>query len=111
MISINKIQLKYIALLAMLLDHIAMFFYSYISYPCYILFRVIGRLAAPIFCYSLVEGYFYTSSKMKYGVRILIFAIISQFAYSYAMHGVLFSLEFNVLVTYFSSFKLALAYT
>ena len=48
--KINKNQLKYIALISMILDHIGMFFISVSSGFFGILLRVFGRLAASIFC-------------------------------------------------------------
>ena len=94
----------------MILDHIGMFFIPVSSGFFGILLRVFGRLAAPIFCYSLAEGFGYTSSKKKYGIRLLIFAIISQFAYSFAHFNKLFTFEFNVIVTFLISFLMLLAY-
>ena len=108
--KINKNELKYIALISMILDHIGMFFIPVSIGFFVILLRVFGRLAAPIFCYSLAEGFGYTSSKKKYGIRLLLFAIISQFAYSFAHFNKIFTFEFNVIVTFFISFMMLLAY-
>jgi hypothetical protein len=108
--KINKNQLKYIALISMILDHIGLFFIPVSSGFFGILLRVFGRLAAPIFCYSLAEGFGYTSSKKKYGIRLSLFAIISQFAYSFAHFNKIFTFEFNVIVTFFISFMMLLAY-
>ncbi len=107
---INKIQLKYIALISMLLDHIGMFFIPESIGGLEFLLRVFGRLAAPIFCYSLAEGFGYTSSKKKYGTRLLIFSIISQFAYSFANHGKIFTFDLNMIFTLFLSFLMLLSY-
>lgn len=107
---INKIQLKYIALISMLLDHIGMFFVPVTNGILGILLRVLGRLAAPVFCYSIAEGFVYTSSKKKYVIRLLIFAIISQLAYSFAHFGKIFTFEFNVIVTFLLSFLMLLVY-
>lgn len=108
--SINKNQLKYIALISMLLDHIGMFFVPVSSGVLGILLRVIGRLAAPIFCYSLAEGFCYTSSKKEYGKRLLIFSVISQFAYSFANYGKIFTFDLNMIYTLFLSFLMLLSY-
>ncbi|MDN6607892.1 MAG: conjugal transfer protein TraX, partial [Tetragenococcus halophilus] len=47
----------------------------------YVILRMIGRLAAPIMCYLISEGYFHTSNKKKYLKRLFIFALISHYPY------------------------------
>lgn len=59
----------------MLVDHIG----AYI-FPVNI-FRIIGRLAFPIFAYQLTVGYFKTSSKEKYLERLILFGSLSQIPY------------------------------
>ena len=83
--GLNRNLLKYIAIIAMVLDHVAFLFIPPFSLS-YQICRFIGKLTAPIMCYFLAEGYNYTSSKVKYGTRLLIFAIISQFAFSLAFY-------------------------
>ena len=39
---------------------------------------ILGRIAFPLFCFALVEGYVHTSSKQKYIKRLFIFALVSQ---------------------------------
>lgn len=65
--------LKLIAIIAMLLDHVGNVFF-----PQYPIFRWIGRIAFPIFCYCMTVGLLYTHDIKKYLTRLGIFAIISQ---------------------------------
>lgn len=106
--SLNRNQMKYIAIIAMLIDHIAMFFVPSGTALC-IVMRAIGRLTGPTMCFFLVEGYLHTRSKAKYAVRLFLFAIIAQFAYSYAEYGKLFTMNFSMIYTLFVSFVILLA--
>ena len=81
---LNRNHLKYIAVVAMLIDHFANFFLGKIwGTPLYIACRFIGRLTAPVMCYFLCEGFIHTLNKKKYFLRLLIFAIISQVAFDF----------------------------
>ena len=80
---LNRDMIKYIAMAAMLLNHIANVFFQ----PGTMLYEVfvdIGYFTAITMCYFLVEGYRYTSSKKKYAIRLLVFALISQPAFAFA---------------------------
>ncbi|MBC7959065.1 MAG: hypothetical protein H7X94_04285 [Vallitaleaceae bacterium] len=90
--------LKIIACLTMLVDHTGA-----ILYPNEIIFRIIGRLAFPIFAFLLVEGYIHTRDVKKYLFRLGIFALISEVPFDIAFHSVKF-IEFqsqNVFITLF----------
>ena len=41
-----------------------------------------GKMALPIFCFLLAEGYCHTKSVRRYLMRLLMFAMISQPFYS-----------------------------
>ena len=77
----NRIQLKIFAILMMLLDHIAIFFINPEN-SLYSIFRCSGRITAPLMIYLLVEGFTYTSSHLKYGLRLFLIGIASQIPYA-----------------------------
>jgi len=74
-------NLKYIAIIAMFFDHFFAVFLAQDSIEG-ILSRIPGRVVAPIMCYLIAEGFFYTSNVKKYVNRMLIFAAISHFPYA-----------------------------
>lgn len=97
---INTFWLKLIAIITMTIDHGAVIFgllyikkyNSYrlsgaISFETYEILRSIGRIAFPIFCFMIVEGYFHTRNIFKYGARLFTFAIISQIPFSLMLYS------------------------
>ena len=106
--SLNRTQIKYVAIAAMLLDHIAAFILQPEEYPAltflYVIMRTVGRIAGPVMFYFIAEGYRYTSSKLKYGMRLLCFGILSQIPYSLARYGTISGTNLNVMITLFMSF-------
>lgn len=83
--GITGFALKWIAIVSMALDHTGA-----ILFPEQIWFRIIGRLAFPIFCFLLVEGFKNTSNVTKYGIRLIAFAILSEIPFDLAFSGKLF---------------------
>lgn len=92
--GLTRNQLKYIAITATVFDHIGMLFIP-VTNPVGCIPRIIGRLTAPIMCFFIAEGYFYTGSKKRYGARLFIFACVSQFAYSFAHYQKPFTFTLN----------------
>lgn len=56
-IGLNINQLKLIAAVSMLVDHVGC-----ILFPYFEIFRIVGRLAFPIFAFCLAEGVRYTKT-------------------------------------------------
>lgn len=74
--SLNRNQLKYLAIIAMTVDHIAWAFVPTTSLLGQIM-HFIGRLTAPIMAYFIAEGYLHTRSVRRYALRLAVFALIS----------------------------------
>ena len=69
--------LKLVAFLTMTLDHIGvMASTSYMSGTWIDIFRIIGRIAMPLFCFMIVEGVIHTRSFGKYALRLGILAAL-----------------------------------
>ena len=84
-------QLKIVAMVSMLLDHMGLLFF-----PDAEIFRILGRIAFPIFAYMIAEGCRYTKNRAKYLGMIGGMAIVFQIVYFVAMQ----SLYQGILVTF-----------
>ena len=103
-------QLKYIAFLSMLIDHVNKAlvyplltengFLGYLSD----VFDILGRIAFPIFMFFLVEGFFKTGNRFKYLLNLIVFGIISEIPFDLFQSAVLFQPNSNNVM-----FTLALA--
>lgn len=119
--GISGSTLKIIALVTMFIDHIgAVVLEPYLSkgfesysttgredlfeFLCQIdmVLRGIGRLAFPIFCFLLVEGFLYTKNRRKYLIRLGIFALISEIPFDIAFNQSI--LEFSSQNVFFTLF-------
>jgi len=49
--------------------------------PLTLSLHAVGRLTAPIMMFFIAEGFYYTRSVKKYIARMLVFAVVSHFAY------------------------------
>ena len=67
---------KLIAVVSMLIDHIGVAFY-----PDMILFRVVGRLAFPMFAYQVAVSMKHTRSQSQYINNLFMWAVVAQIPY------------------------------
>ena len=72
----NRNQLKIIACISMLIDHI-----GYIIFPGVTALRLIGRLAMPLFAFFIGEGCLYTKNRKKYFLRVFLLGLLCQAVY------------------------------
>lgn len=79
---LNSFYLKIIAVITMTIDHIGAVLLSQ-----YIILRVIGRIAFPIYCFLLVNGFLHTRSLKKYIGRLAVFAMISEVFFDRVFFG------------------------
>ena len=83
--GLNSNQLKLIAIIAMTFDHLIWAIFPGCQHIWWVwMLHIIGRLTAPIMWFFIAEGCFYTHNKKQYIGRLLLFAVISHFAYDFA---------------------------
>lgn len=99
--GINRTMLKIIALITMTIDHIGFMFF-----PSYPIFRIIGRIAMPLYCYMIAEGAYYTRNRIKYLLSIFIIGLICFIVYLIFMQ----EFYFNILVAFSLSISLIYSY-
>lgn len=95
----NSFQLKVLACLIMLIDHAGA-----VLFPKYVILRIIGRIAFPIFAWQLSIGFKKTQNVKKYIQRLAIFAFVAQVPFSLAFHtynlNIFFTLLLSVIMLY-----------
>lgn len=88
--------LKIIAMVTMLIDHVAYYLIPHGTIP-YLVMRMVGRIAFPIFAYYLATGYRRTSNINKYMARMFVFALVTQVPFYFFAHG---DFYLNVMFTF-----------
>ena len=88
-ISLNRNQIKYLAIIAMLIDHLAWKMFDTASPPGEIM-HFIGRLTGPTMAIMVAEGYQYTRNVRKYAFRLGLFALVSIVPFCLYEFGMLF---------------------
>lgn len=89
--------LKVIAIIAMTADHASTVFLAE-GTAIYAICQFFGNFTIVIMCFFIVQGLKHTRSVLNYALRLLVWAIISEFPFY-----LLFGLQLNVLFTLFAS--------
>lgn len=92
--------MKLIAVVCMLIDHLAAFYLfklpvlhtelftlGHHAVTPLLMMRLVGRLAFPIFAFLIVEGFLHTRSRVRYGRNLLIFALLSELPWNLIHSG------------------------
>lgn len=108
--GVNGSFLKWFAILTMLVDHVGACLievyvmnihgtspyqgYGSLSYEQSLTWywvdyalRCVGRLAFPVFCFLLVEGFLHTRDVKKYTLRMGVFCVLSEIPFDLALFG------------------------
>lgn len=104
--------LKLIAVITMLIDHVAAAVIARLLilggtgnetlYQIYFIMRDIGRIAFPIYCFLLVEGFEHTRDRKKYALRLGMFSLFSEIPFDLAFSSKI--LEFQSQNVFFTLF-------
>ena len=107
--GIDRNLIKWIAMISMFIDHAGFrLIIGDSGAPVYLraVTHILGRLAFPLFCFLLVDGFMRTRSKDKFFLRLLIWAIVSEIPYDLMVHGRVFYFnDQNVLWTLLFGFS------
>lgn len=79
---LDTTQLKLTALFTMVLDHVGDNFF-----PDQLWMRAAGRIAMPVFAFSTAQGYRHTRNKIRYLVRMTVFALVSEMPFDLVTAG------------------------
>ena len=104
-------HLKLLAVITMVVDHLAAFWwYAWPEFQTvlftighravtpYLLMRLVGRLSFPIFAFLIVEGFRHTHDRKRYGINLAVFAVLSEIPWNLVHGGWTFPVQ-NIFFT------------
>ena len=98
-IGLSNNQLKILAIITMFIDH-----FGLQLFPQILIFRIIGRIALPIFAYMIAEGCFYTKNRLKYLLQLLILGLGCQIVFFFVSgslyQGILLTFCLSIISIY-----------
>lgn len=92
-------MIKWVAIATMFIDHVAaslilthlstgaVYASDFPWYAFYLGCRRIGRVAFPLFCFALSEGFYHTHKRSRYALRLFLFALISEVPFDLALNN------------------------
>lgn len=101
---LNNNSIKIIACLTMLIDHIGL-----MLFPGVATFRIIGRIAMPLFAFCIAQGCKYTKNKLKYFLMVFLLGVLCQTVYFIVepkniYFGILITFSVSILLIYSFNF-------
>ncbi|MFA7075307.1 MAG: TraX family protein [Candidatus Izemoplasmatales bacterium] len=98
----NRLYLKLIAALTMVIDHVAYIFLEHNS-DLYLAFRMVGRISFVLFAFMIAEGFRNTKDIRKYLLRLGLAALILEvfIVIYYFVTDINMIISFNILWTLF----------
>ena len=103
--QVTSFVLKIIAIISMLIDHTSAALYNAIPTEMNWLYntgRMIGRMAFPLFCFMIVEGYYHTRNKWRYLGSLIFLAVISELPFDAIFSNSDFKLNYNYQNVFFT---------
>lgn len=82
-----------LAFFTMTIDHIGMIFFPEVEW-----WRIVGRIAFPLFAWGIVRWFLLTSQREKYAKRIFILALISQIPFFFLEWQVVLNVCFTLFL-------------
>ena len=72
---LNSNAIKFIAAIAMVIDHVGYMFFDDL------IWRIIGRIAMPLFAFAIAEGCHYTKNRLRYFLSVFLLGAMCQAVY------------------------------